>query len=477
MMKINISTKLIVIISIIFSISFSLSAYLFLYDSTKNTIHQFIDAAISTYSFNYNTIKNEFMKYNLHYPEIDGEFVSRTAESLGSFQEASFNFSIQNENDTLLYTNTDFPFQQYKKKFKDKNQPSYYIEKVDHKYMLILTSVFRIDMQEFRLSNVTDISEPFLFRDRQLKRYYAMCLGIQLITLLILFLLIRKITKPIHILKVASEEIALGNYAKRTNIHSNDEIGNLSRSYDKMAEAVQDYSIKMEKMLRNREMFVGAFSHELKTPLTTIIGYSDMLLHLNMDADDKSQAYLAIYEEGKRLDALSKDLLNLLMIQHEKHDFTSVSTGELAAIIKNKVQQYFENIKLVVDMEEVYLLINKNLFVTLLLNLIKNSVKANPKDDSVYLIGWRDNTNYCVHVLDYGCGMSEEQLAHCKEPFYKVDNSQSNLTGNGLGLVICNEIANYHHFEFMMDSLQNVGTCVSFEMDIQCTDIHKDEVG
>lgn len=465
-MRVNISGKLIVTVSLIFSVSFSLSSYLLLYNSTRNTIRQAVDASVTTYSLNYNSLKNEFLRYNIENTNIDGDFVRRTAETINSYQNVSFDFLISDADDKELYKNTDFPFAKFTNEFADTSKPSYRIERWKDKHMIILSSKFTIDTQTFRLIGAMDISQPFLLRDQQLKDYYMLCIGVQILTFLILFFLIRRITKPIQILSVASEDIAHGNYEKRTNIQSNDEVGDLSRHFDQMAEAVQTHSMTMEKMLQNREMFVGAFSHELKTPLTTIIGYSDMLLHLDLSPEDKKKAYASIYKEGRRLELLSQDLLDLLMNRHQEHTLSSISIGEVMQEINSLLNQHYEDSKIHIDIEECNIMINKDLFITLLFNLIKNAIKADPINQRIHLIGWREHKDYHLYVLDHGCGMSAEQIKHCMEPFYKADKSRGTSSGNGLGLAICKEIAEYHYFEIKVDSLKDIGTCIYFTVEV-----------
>ena len=125
-------------------------------------------------------------------------------------------------------------------------------------------------------------------------------------------LLARRLTRPLAVLTDAGAQIAAGDYARRTDLHTGDEIEALSRSFDKMADAVQEKIADLEADVQRREDFVGAFTHELKTPMTSIIGYADILAAMQTDPDEQREAAAAIAHEGRRLESLSHKLLALL---------------------------------------------------------------------------------------------------------------------------------------------------------------------
>lgn len=125
-------------------------------------------------------------------------------------------------------------------------------------------------------------------------------------------LLAARLTRPLAVLTDAGQQIAAGDYARRTALHTGDEIETLSASFDKMADAVQEKIADLEADVQKREDFVGAFTHELKTPMTSIIGYADILAAMQTDPDEQREAAAAIAHEGRRLESLSHKLLALL---------------------------------------------------------------------------------------------------------------------------------------------------------------------
>src|SRR5699024_3746920 len=97
-----------------------------------------------------------------------------------------------------------------------------------------------------------------------------------------------------------------------TGVHTGDEIGALSEDFDRMAAAVQEKVAALELSVQQREDFMGAFTHELKTPMTGILGYADLLRTMQPDPEEQREAAGAIFHEAKRLEDLSGKLLKLL---------------------------------------------------------------------------------------------------------------------------------------------------------------------
>ena len=154
-----------------------------------------------------------------------------------------------------------------------------------------------------------------LYRDRNaaLMRFLLLEAVVLAAASAVTALLARRLTRPLAVLTDAGAQIAAGDYARRTDLHTGDEIEALSRSFDKMADAVQEKIADLEADVQRREDFVGAFTHELKTPMTSIIGYADMLHTMQTDPDEQREAAAAIVHEGRRLEALSRKLLALLV--------------------------------------------------------------------------------------------------------------------------------------------------------------------
>lgn len=184
-------------------------------------------------------------------------------------------------------------------------------------------AVYASDLQGgLRLVTAYDLTGLYRDRNAALMRFLLLEAAVLAAASAVTALLARRLTRPLAVLTDAGAQIAAGDYARRTDLHTGDEIEELSRSFDKMADAVQDKIADLEADVQRREDFVGAFTHELKTPMTSIIGYADMLHTMQTDPDEQREAAAAIVHEGRRLEALSRKLLALLGLNEEGVELT-----------------------------------------------------------------------------------------------------------------------------------------------------------
>ena len=121
------------------------------------------------------------------------------------------------------------------------------------------------------------------------------------------------LTKPIRLLTRATKRMAAGDYGYRARQISDDELGQLTTDFNHMANVLEENINKLEEEIQAREDFVAAFAHELKTPLTAIIGYADMLRSRKLDEEKSFLSANYIYTEGKRLEAMSLRLLDIIV--------------------------------------------------------------------------------------------------------------------------------------------------------------------
>ena len=193
-------------------------------------------------------------------------------------------------------------------------------------------AVYASDLQGgLRLVTAYDLTGLYRDRNAALMRFLLLEAAVLAAASAVTALLARRLTRPLAVLTDAGAQIAAGDYARRTDLHTGDEIEELSRSFDKMADAVQEKIADLEADVQRREDFVGAFTHELKTPMTSIIGYADMLHTMQTDPDEQREAAAAIVHEGRRLEALSRKLLALLGLNEEGVDDRRAAARALAA--------------------------------------------------------------------------------------------------------------------------------------------------
>jgi signal transduction histidine kinase len=221
-----------------------------------------------------------------------------------------------------------------------------------------------------------------------------------------------------------------------------------------MAEAVEEKINSLEQAVRSREDFVANFSHELKTPMTAIMGYADMLRsHENSpEVQIKSADY--IYKESRRISDLSLKLMDLMGLSDEHISIEPIDVQKLKLHIGERF---------VWNMQPATVCADKILVISVLNNLCDNAEKAGAT--KIIIKGFVEENKYRITVSDNGKGVSEKDISKIKEPFCMVDRSHAGTNdGFGLGLALCERIANLHGTSLTFESVIGVGTTVGFEL-------------
>ena len=216
---------------------------------------------------------------------------------------------------------------------------------------------------------------------------------------------------------------------------------------------------------QRQKEFTASFAHELKTPLTSVIGYADTLRSRTLPSEMQFEAANAIYTEGKRLERMSFALLDLFALERSEPSFSRVQTGALAASVQKSCEYRLARQKqsLQCDVEEAAVWGEPELLRTLLLNLLDNAHKASPPGAVLQLRGRVVPSGYLFCVIDPGRGIPPEELSRITDPFYMVDKSRARAAGGaGLGLTLCRKIAEVHGSSLRFESVVGEGTRVSF---------------
>lgn len=239
----------------------------------------------------------------------------------------------------------------------------------------------------------------------------------------LVLLLCRRMTRPLEQLEQASRQIAAGAYSQRTAIHGSDEIASLSRSFDEMAQAVEGTVQTLQQNARQKDDFVAAFTHELKTPMTSILGFADILRSGEVSPATRRTAADYIYHESKRLEALSGNLLALMGLEQQPPQLEAVPLGRVLQSLRRALPQGSPVPTL--PRSDAVVLAQPELLCDMLYNLIQNARKATPADGKVEVLLDETPTRLTIRVQDTGCGIPPQELARITEPFYMVDKSRA----------------------------------------------------
>ncbi|MEG1011767.1 MAG: HAMP domain-containing sensor histidine kinase, partial [Ruthenibacterium sp.] len=379
-----------------------------------------------------------------------------------------------------LYNTLPAPFHKKEQAALIKEQNRYSLRRyAGTTYLAMASPIYTAGKTVFLLS-AFDITNLYAMRTLQLGTFWRLYVGMMLIAGAVCAGISAWFTRPIRRLNDVSKAVAAGAYSERVQCDADDEIGELSHSFNAMAQAIEEKIASLELSVRQREDFMGAFTHELKTPMTAMMGYAALLQTDALAPPVRDKALRYIHSETKRLEALSQKLLMLLGLSDEPVTLVPIAVGVLFSCAKNVLNtepQQRGSIEFWQSEPELYVLADADLLVSLLHNLIENAVHAGGTEESVTVRARRledtmqqaenvqEGGSVQIAVTDHGCGIPPEKIARLTEPFYSADKSRSRAqNGSGLGLAICERIARLHGTQLHIESEQGAGTTVSFAL-------------
>ena len=335
------------------------------------------------------------------------------------------------------------------------------IQQGEHYYIQTGIMVDALDRHLY-LETMEDVTEIFAERTLGFSVYRKVTIAMLFCSAAVMLVICLWLTKPIQILTRATKKMSEGDYSHRALLVSNDELGQLTMDFNSMASVLEETIGELKDEVRAREDFIAAFAHELKTPLTAIIGYADLLRSRKLDDEKHFLSSNYIYTEGKRLENMSFRLLDIIVTKREQIEPQPLEAGFLFHYLEDMFAETVEQ-KLQISYEEGIVYAESNLIKSVLLNLVDNACKASAPEGIVEISGKRLEGGYSFEVKDYGVGIPEEEVKKVTEAFYMVDKSRSrSRNGAGLGLALCVEILRLHHSELQIDSKVGEGSSIRF---------------
>lgn len=343
------------------------------------------------------------------------------------------------------------------------NNYGYCIRQVEGGYYMFTAALTDAAVNGIYLGTCRELTNIYDDRRDLLSRYRIALVCLLFAGGLGVYMLSRYITQPIRWLNKLAERIAGGEYELRSHNKSLDEIGELARNFNRMADQLVDQIQKKALEAKQKEDFTAAFAHELKTPLTSIIGYADMLNSMKLTDEECHEAYFYIYNQGKRLESLSHKLLELVSMDKNPPVFKPTAVKSLEENLRFTMRPVWKNhgIKGKIDLERATIYGDGELLLSLFYNLLDNAVKAMDKGERGFILmkGVCLNDSYEFKVVDNGRGIPTEEISRITEAFYMVDKSRSRKEGGaGIGMALCQKIIWLHNGLLKIDSRLGEGT-------------------
>lgn len=315
----------------------------------------------------------------------------------------------------------------------------------------------------FYLENIINISYIYEEREALFARYRIAVLVLLVLTGCVTLVLSQFLTRSVVSLSRITRRFAKGDYQIRARRCGSDEIGELTKDFNGMADSLSKKIEELQEAARRQEDFTASFAHELKTPLTSIIGYADMLRMMELNREEIMEASNYIYSQGKRLESLSLKLLELIVTDKQEQELQKIAMVPLLEEARQVAEASLaeKKIRLLTGFGEGYVAGDRDLLLSLFINLIDNARKALGEGGTIWLQSQCLSEGYLVCVRDNGCGIPREELSRITEAFYMVDKSRSRKEGGaGLGLTLCSRIVRLHRAKWQIQSKQGEGTAI-----------------
>ncbi len=337
----------------------------------------------------------------------------------------------------------------------------------ENAWYLVVAMPVRLEGLSCRLGAAYYVGDLQMQLNRQAVTTVTLCLLSSLAGAGLLLILVLVLLRPLARLDRNAKRIAEGQYDQRIQVRGNDELAGLARDMNLMADAVEERVTQLEQVAEDRRVFIGNLAHEMKTPLTSILGFAD-LLYLPKDVpDDRRVEYAQIIsEEAKRLRSLSGKLLELTTLGSSRIQMSPASLSATVEEVETSMKPLMDQsgLRLVTDCPDVQIDMDQELFKSLLYNLLDNARKAGSSSGTVVLAARTEGDRVRILVRDYGTGIPREELDKITQPFYMVDKSRARKAGGaGLGLSLCQEIVKVHGGSMDIDSVKGEGTLVTLE--------------
>jgi len=229
----------------------------------------------------------------------------------------------------------------------------------------------------------------------------------------------------------------------------------------------------MIKMNRMKSEFISTAAHELNTPLSAIMGYTEFLTdpdEFGGFSEEQKQDFLnEIYGRGEALKRIIEDLLDIGRIEGGHQVTLDLQETELVEVLRKSVDFFRVNdkghtfrLELPDQPSKTTLFIDRHRVTQVLENLLSNAVKYSPKGKEIVLKGQEDLEGWRISVEDLGIGMNQEQIDRIFDKFYRANASDTAISGLGLGMSIARQIVEAHDGNIQVESTEGEGTTVTF---------------
>ncbi len=326
------------------------------------------------------------------------------------------------------------------------------------------------------LIGIIRLAMPLAEIESQIRVIYRVVLAgggvAALFALVIGYFISKSIASPISQMQEIAGHLSRGDFSRRVDIKSKDELGALARSLNKMADELQLKIDNLKAADKVRTDFVANVSHELKTPLTSIKGFVETLEDGALDDKENAKKFISIIKKHTEgLNNIVNDLLSLSELELGKDrvakskfnlkdliDEVVLGFGHAFSVKKQKVDLEFKDDDFVIEADRMKI-------EQVLVNVIDNAIKYTKEEGEILVSLYKKGDSFIITIKDNGIGIPKEHLSRIFERFYRVDKGRSRqFGGTGLGLSIVKHIVLLHSGTINIQSEPDLGTQVQISL-------------
>ncbi len=302
------------------------------------------------------------------------------------------------------------------------------------------------------LITVSDYSGFYTMRRQQTTYGVLLCVGGLVLATVLSLLISGRITRRLRILSCAADAVRSGDTFTLEPSAKRDEIARLTNGFISMHEAVEEREESLRVQSSQRQQLIDALAHEMRTPLTSVVSAARLIQKDTANEQIRNEMCDLIVKESRRLSDMDANLMKLTQMNRSELKAETFSLKEMA----QEALAVHPDVEL--SGEDTTVTADRSLIIHLMRNLVNNAKKSGTETPVRVTLNPRGFT-----VSDEGRGMTAEEVAHCKQPFWKADPARTRASGGaGLGLTLCDSIAKLHNADLEIQSTPGKGTTIEF---------------
>ncbi|WP_257535878.1 sensor histidine kinase [Metabacillus litoralis] len=333
-----------------------------------------------------------------------------------------------------------------------------YEERFDRQIMGVVVPL----LDDNKLVGIIYLYLPLAPIEEVFNRTTPLLIAVGIIFFLVIFKIVNSmsntILQPIHEMRKYAKELAKGNFKNRIPVRTSDEIGGLSKTFNQMSEALDESDQKKKDFLAN-------VAHELRTPLSYVKGYSEVLQEKLYETEDEAEKYLSLIQrESERMQRLVNDLLDLAQLEGENYPLIKEPIA-FSQLVNDTVDRFYHRLQekqLILQQhldDEIIIIGSHDRLQQIIYNLLENAIRYSDKPGTISISLSQNQESIFFSIADNGIGMSEEDIMHIGERFYRADKARNRKEGGtGLGLAIVKQLVLLHGGRMEFNSKLGKGT-------------------